>query len=537
MGRAILDAIVIGAGPSGLGTSLALSGWRPHYVPNGLLPDAALRERLNSRVDETGAIPLDELPALASGLRGRSNNPLALFFDALQHPGVDSGMPVRSCLELRRSSGLALSHLLLDPAPPGGSWHGMHEATRTLSPGPWMEFPGYSLSQYLSGTELDGTAQQRQPRGLVAEYYSAAARHFGVAEHHRPWRVVSVERAPNDDGGGGGTWTVHVDDGTATPPDPLRARALVLGVGTYGLPRTLAVPGADLPFVVRRLAALPPDARSVLVVGAGLSASDCIVHCLRRGMSVTHAFRGGWEATKVGSKFASDGARAMYPEYHALVGAMRRGAREPSPARSSARSPASPPARSPAPPQPLLGGSYSALPFHELRRIGADGRCELELQRPPGEQGELGELGEQGELGGQACTAQTAHTTAALDAVALLVGSEPDLGFLPPDVREAIAAAGPPSQRSDDGVGATHPVFVGVDPYSMEVGAVRGCGLFALGPLRGDNFARFAIHDGHGVAEAIRSSRRARDEQRDEALVADDSHRVCEGDNLTAEAA
>ena len=140
-----------------------------------------------------------------------------------------------------------------------------------------------------------------------------------------------------------------------------------------------------------------------------------------------------------------------------------------------------------------------------------------------------------GGLGGQACTAQTAHTTAALDAVALLVGSEPDLGFLPPDVREAIAAAGPPSQRSDDGVGATHPVFVGVDPYSMEVGAVRG--LFALGPLRGDNFARFAIHDGHGVAEAIRSSRRARDEQRDEALVADDSHRVCEGDNLTAEAA
>ena len=29
--------------------------------------------------------------------------------------------------------------------------------------------------------------------------------------------------------------------------------------------------------------------------------------------------------------------------------------------------------------------------------------------------------------------------------------------------------------------------------------------LFALGPLRGDNFARFAIHDGWGVAHAIRT--------------------------------
>ena len=36
----------------------------------------------------------------------------------------------------------------------------------------------------------------------------------------------------------------------------------------------------------------------------------------------------------------------------------------------------------------------------------------------------------------------------------------------------------------------------------MEAEAVPS--LFALGPLRGDNFARFALHDGWGVAEAIR---------------------------------
>ena len=70
-------------------------------------------------------------------------------------------------------------------------------------------------------------------------------------------------------------------------------------------------------------------------------------------------------------------------------------------------------------------------------------------------------------------------------------------------VRDALAAAGPPRQESAEGIKATHPVFVDVDPFSMQVQAVPS--LFALGPLRGDNFARFAIHDGWGVAHAIRT--------------------------------
>jgi hypothetical protein len=90
-----------------------------------------------------------------------------------------------------------------------------------------------------------------------------------------------------------------------------------------------------------------------------------------------------------------------------------------------------------------------------------------------------------------------------VDAVAVLVGSAPDLSFLPRAVRDTLAAAGPPRQESAEGIKATHPVFVDVDPLSMEVQAVPS--LFALGPLRGDNFARFAIHDGWGVAHAIRT--------------------------------
>ena len=256
----MLDAIVIGGGPSGLGASLALSGWQPHLVPGRSVADRALSLRLK-QVPADGLIPLDALPALAAGLRGRSNNPLALFFDALQHPGVDQGRPLESCLALEAGAEAGqLRHLVLDPAPPGGSWHSMHETTRTLSPGPWMELPGFTLADYLQSTEPSlgpaaaaARADERQPRRLVAEYYRAAAAHFDVARHYRPWRVSSVELEPRSAEGGAAVWTVHVDGAEGSP---LRARSLVLGVGTYGIPHTLGIPGEDLPLVVRRCAQL-----------------------------------------------------------------------------------------------------------------------------------------------------------------------------------------------------------------------------------------------------------------------------------------
>ena len=219
--------------------------------------------RLQQQLPPDGRIPLAALPALSAGMRGRSNNLLALFFDALQHPGVDQGLQSRSCLELRRSGGdgEVLRHLVLDPEPPGGSWHSMHETTRTLSPGPWMELPGFPLADHirsatpsLSPAGAAAAAAQRQPRRLVAEYYRAAAAHFGVAQHWRPWRVRSVELEPGSAEDGAAVWMVHVD---GVEGSPLRARSLVLGVGTYGVPRTLGIPGEELPLVVRRCAACP----------------------------------------------------------------------------------------------------------------------------------------------------------------------------------------------------------------------------------------------------------------------------------------
>ena len=118
---------------------------------------------------------------------------------------------------------------------------------------------------------------------------------------------------------------------------------------------------------------------------------------------------------------------------------------------------------------------------------------------------------------------RTRHSVA-VDAVAVLVGSAPDLSFLPRAVRDTLAAAGPPRQESAEGIKATHPVFVDVDPFSMQVQAVPS--LFALGPLRGDNFARFAIHDGWGVAHAIRT----------QAAQVEGSQQLCEREATAAAA-
>ena len=274
-----LDAIIIGSGPSGLGASLALSGLRPHYSPACAIADHQLQARLDSLLheDKEPLISHDVVPRLAANLRGRSNNPMALLFDALQHPGVDQGRNAPSCLKLQHDTKAALSHIMLDPQPPGGTWHGMHDATKTLSPGTWMELPGYSLAAHLRSrgageADAERMASQRQPRSLIAGYYEAAAKALGVQQYHRPQRVVDVRWEPADADAAAaasaaqsqsppttparaasakvpartpattdGVWVVEAVDASSASRHQYRAHALLLAIGTSGRPRRLGI--------------------------------------------------------------------------------------------------------------------------------------------------------------------------------------------------------------------------------------------------------------------------------------------------------
>ena len=166
---------------------------------------------------------------------------------------------------------------MLDPQPPGGAWHGMHEATKTLSPGTWMELPGYSLAAHLRSrcageAEAGWMASQRQPRSLIAGYYEAAAKALDVQQHHRPQRVVHVRWEPADTADAAaaaaaaaqsppttpgraaptkappmtpamadGVWVVEAEDASSTARHQYRAHALLLAIGTSGRPRRLGI--------------------------------------------------------------------------------------------------------------------------------------------------------------------------------------------------------------------------------------------------------------------------------------------------------
>lgn len=100
----------------------------------------------------------------------------------------------------------------------------------------------------------------------------------------------------------------------------IRARNVVLAVGTSDVPNQLDVKGEELPFVAHsvtnldyHLGNLEPDSDHVLVVGAGLSASDAILAAHKKNLNVIHVFRD----TPCGNPamMLRKLPRSIYPEY------------------------------------------------------------------------------------------------------------------------------------------------------------------------------------------------------------------------------
>jgi len=61
-------------------------------------------------------------PCMVQGLEGRSNNPVSLLMDTLNHPCADLGLELPSLLEWHRHPECQVDHIVLGKGPPGGSW-------------------------------------------------------------------------------------------------------------------------------------------------------------------------------------------------------------------------------------------------------------------------------------------------------------------------------------------------------------------------------------------------------------------------------
>ncbi|XP_076267737.1 oxidative stress-induced growth inhibitor 1-like [Rhynchophorus ferrugineus] len=132
------DVVVIGNGPSGIAMSLLLSGKIPYLTVNNH-PDEMLAARLKNI--KSSCLLTQDLEYLSQGLEGRSQNPVSLLMDALLHPYADLGYEFEPLLEFRKN-GKEIDHVVLGRGPPGGSWHRIDPDVLTLSLGSWMALPG-----------------------------------------------------------------------------------------------------------------------------------------------------------------------------------------------------------------------------------------------------------------------------------------------------------------------------------------------------------------------------------------------------------
>ena len=381
--------------------------------------------------------------------------------DALLHPDADGprGAVGFTCLSFRHLPERAVPHVVIgdDLA---GSWDKMAPRITTLSPGFWMELPGLGLAETsgLSARTLSGRIDRRD----VAEYYHAYARRFVPAVARG--RVLELRRANSSSVNAesceadGGEWLV-----TYAGADGVRrqvtAGVAALATGMYQKPKkllllTTAASDGGAEILRRAPTHWQAGGGRVVVIGAGLSAADCVVAALEAGWTVFHVFRSAPEQTKIGSKFGRP--HPFYPDYYRLSQLMTSAATDP---------------------------LYTPFSRASLRSVtGRD--CELVVE------------------GGDSAVLSD------VDRVVILIGSTPDLSFLRGDVAEALGSGETPvaAPQSATAKQATHPVYVDVDPFSMAVaGFENASSLFAWGPLRGDNFVRFLVGEAWPLVQKLNS--------------------------------
>ncbi|KPJ09824.1 Oxidative stress-induced growth inhibitor 1 [Papilio machaon] len=252
------EVVVIGNGPSGLVTSYMLAGNVPYLkrnIPEDLPIDEMLRARLSNLQPGQNLLETD-LMELAEGLEGRSHNPIPLLMDNLLRPCADLDIDADSLIEWKYDVDKQVEHVVLGRGQPGGSWHSFPPALRTLSPAAWLALPPHRTAHpphtpHSPHSRLTARALANYCRRYVRVNNLQRFFHCGVT-------VTSVTRCARGGGGVGG----------ARPAPPQLVPA-------------------------QHPSASPEVSNSsdpALVVGSGLSAADA-VRSLRVRRPVLHAHR------------------------------------------------------------------------------------------------------------------------------------------------------------------------------------------------------------------------------------------------------
>ncbi|XP_007432305.1 oxidative stress-induced growth inhibitor 1 [Python bivittatus] len=469
-----LPVVIIGNGPSGICLSYLLSGNIPYVRRNSAHPNPILQRKL----EETPEVSIvdQDIEYLSEGLEGRSSSSVALLFDALLRPDTDFGGTADSVLTWWHESDRAIPHLVLGKTFPGGAWHSIEGSMFTLSQGDWMGLPDLQFKDWLSKKKR-GFRNNRATAGDIVQYYQYYVAKKGLKKNFVCGTLVtSVKRLSLDseDGCGGqdskdssSVWDLSqksqdsrdslfqvdgfVTNISGTHPFSVYAENVVLATGTYDSPTHLGIKGEHLPFIHHTLSALEEAVKNkeigimsdpILIVGAGLTAADAILFAHHCNIPVIHAFR---RRVNDPALIFNQLPKTMYPEYHKVHQMMREQAN----------------------PYPGPYEHYVSLPEHHVVCFLEDRKC----------------------IFSDKSGHQKIHR---ISMAFVLIGSNPNLSYLPNNGMDlAIDCEQPVSSKRNP---------IDVDPFTYE--SVHEKGLYAIGPLAGDNFVRFV----QGGALAIASS-------------------------------
>ncbi|XP_033829875.1 oxidative stress induced growth inhibitor 1 [Periophthalmus magnuspinnatus] len=450
----IIPVVIIGNGPSGICLSYLLSGHTPYVSQDAAHPNPLLQHKLREQPDLS--LLEQDLEYLCEGLEGRSSNPVAVLFDSLLLPDSDFGLEHSSPLIWRYEPERAIPHLVLGRGPPGGAWHAMEGSMLTLSLANWMELPGLKLKDWLREKRRNVRNDRATPAEIALYYqhyvsqksleqnFACGTTVTEVTRVHGDgdepcWRVTGVQRREGEELGDGGTVSEEV-------PFSILARNVVLATGTHDIPARLRVDGESLPFVCHSFweleaaisrGELDELSEPVLVVGAGLTAADAVLATRHLSAPVYHAFRRS--VTDPGLIF-NQLPKLLYPEYH-KVHQMMTQQQYGSPTSSSSSS---------------SYPNYLSFPKHRVVKFLPNKKCILES-----------DLGQK--------------TAIQVSKALVLIGSHPNLSFLPDHGRSlGVYRNEPISCRRNP---------IDVDPFTNRV--TEAPGMYAMGPLVGENFVRF----------------------------------------------
>ncbi|XP_051567792.1 oxidative stress-induced growth inhibitor 1-like [Myxocyprinus asiaticus] len=461
----VLPVVIVGNGPSGICLSYLLSGYTPYLSPNGFHPNPILQSKLS----ENPHLSLfdQDLEYLCEGVEGRSSNPVAVLFDALLLPDGDFGVDSASPLIWRYEPQRAIPHLVLGKGPPGGAWHAMEGSMLTLSLANWMELPGLKLKDWMRDKRRNLRNDRATP-AEIASYYQYYVSKMGleksfacgttVTSVHQVslesarsiWKIQGLQRRAK----GEAKEEIEV-------PFSVYADNVVLATGTHDIPARLGVEGENLPFVCHSFWELEAAISSgrldhasepVLVVGAGLTAADAVLAAHHLNTPVYHAFR---RPVTDPALIFNQLPKLLYPEYHKVHQMMSQQQHKLGEALENlSNQPLTSPADGTSPYTSYPG--YLSFPKHRVVAFKPDGKCMLE-----------------GEGGLQ--------TVLQVSMALILIGAHPNLAFLSEHGRPlGLNPEKPISCRRNP---------LDVDLYTYE--SVKQPGIYAMGPLVGENFVRF----------------------------------------------